>query len=44
MENITDIQALMNEKHTLREWLILFQTHPELRAEFDKIVFPKPIE
>lgn len=44
MENQITIQALMNEKHTLREWLILFQVHPELRAEFDKIVFPKPIE
>ena len=44
MENQTTVQALMNEKHTLREWLILFQTHPELRAEFDKLVKPKPIE
>ena len=44
MNNLTTIQELMKEKHTLREWLILFQTHPELRAEFDKIVFPKPIE
>lgn len=44
MDNLNELQALMKEKHTLLEWLVLFQKHPELRKEFDKIVFPKPIE
>ena len=37
-------KAMTEERHTLREWMILFQKHPELREEFDRMVKPKEIE
>lgn len=42
--NETTAQALMHEKHTLREWMVLFREHPELWNEFEKMCPPKPIE
>lgn len=42
--NESAAEALMHEKHTLREWMILCLQHPELMEEFDKLVKPEPIK
>lgn len=44
MENLTSIQEILKEKHSLIEWAILFKKYPELREEFEKQNPPKPIE
>ena len=44
MGNISSVQEIMKEKHSLMEWMVILQYYPELRAEFEKLVKPQPIE
>lgn len=42
--NISSVQELMKERHSLIEWMVIMQKHPEIREEFEKLCPPKPIE